>query len=241
MHHFDRVIAVSHATKQELVAAGVPSHLVTVIHNGIDTEVWKPQQVRPILREELGVERDCPVVGYVGRITSEKDLNTWLLAARAVGQHYPQAHFVLVGDGRDETLLTHLQKQATELGIAERVHFPGYREQLLSVYTSFDLFVLSSRREGICNSLLEAMAMELPVVTTDAGGTRELVCNGETGYIVPQRDVDGLAHAMMKLMNNASLRQRMGRAGRERIEREFSFRQRLQCIEALYTAVLETT
>jgi glycosyltransferase involved in cell wall biosynthesis len=82
------------------------------------------------------------------------------------------------------------------------------------------------------------MAMELPVVTTDAGGTRELVGDGQTGYIVPQRDVDGLVQAIMRLMHDGSLRQRMGRAGREQVESEFSFKQRLQRIEALYTAVL---
>jgi glycosyltransferase involved in cell wall biosynthesis len=125
-----------------------------------------------------------------------------------------------------------------KLGLAERVHFLGYRAQLLPIYTSFDLFMLSSRREGICNSLLEAMAVGLPVVTTDAGGTSELVLDGQTGYIVPQRDVNGLARATIKLINDASLRQRMGRAGRERVETEFSFRLRLQRIEALYATVL---
>jgi glycosyltransferase involved in cell wall biosynthesis len=82
------------------------------------------------------------------------------------------------------------------------------------------------------------MAVGLPVVTTDAGGTSELVLDGQTGYIVPQRDVNGLARATIKLINDASLRQRMGRAGRERVEAEFSFRLRLQRIEALYATVL---
>lgn len=226
LRRFGRVIAVSQATKQEMVAAGIPSHLITVLYNGIDTEVWTPQRVCATLREELGIGRDCPIIGYVGRITPEKDLDTWLRAASIVGHYSPEAHFVVVGDGRDGTLLGHLQKQAMELSLAERVHFLGYRTQLLPIYASFDLFLLSSRREGICNSLLEAMAMELPVVTTDAGGTRELVCDGQTGYIVPQRDVDSLVQAMMKLIHDTSLRQRMGRAGRERVEREFSFRDR---------------
>jgi glycosyltransferase involved in cell wall biosynthesis len=238
MRRFDRVIAVSHATMQEMVAAGVPPHLITVIYNGIDTDVWTPHQVRTALREELGLDPACPLVGYVGRITPEKDLDAWLHAASIVGQHSLEVHFVLVGDGRDGTLLGHLQKQVRKLGLAERVHFLGYRAQLLPIYTSFDLFMLSSRREGICNSLLEAMAVGLPVVTTDAGGTSELVLDGQTGYIVPQRDVNGLARATIKLINDASLRQRMGRAGRERVEAEFSFRLRLQRIEALYAAVL---
>jgi len=155
-----------------------------------------------------------------------------------VGQHSTEAHFVLVGDGREGALLDNLQKQAMELGIAERVHFLGYRAQLLPIYASFDVFMLSSRREGICNSLLEAMAMGLPVVTTDAGGTRELVLDGQTGFIVPQRDVDRLAHAIIKLINDPTLRERMAHASRERVEGQFSFRRRLQRIEALYASVL---
>lgn len=238
MRRFDQLIAVSHATKREMMAAGVPSHLITVVHNGIDTEVWSPHQVRATLREELGLDPTCPVVGYVGRLSPEKDLETWLCTAGIVGQHYPEAHFVVVGEGQDGKLLAHLRQRAMELGIAARVHFLGYRVQLLPVYAAFDLFMLSSRREGICNSLLEAMAMGLPVVTTDAGGTRELVLDGQTGYIVPQRDIDSLAHAIIKLINDAALRQRMGHAGRERVEDEFSFRRRLQRIEALYAAVL---
>jgi glycosyltransferase involved in cell wall biosynthesis len=238
LRRFDRVIAVSHATKREMVDAGVPSHLITVVHNGIDTDIWSPHQVRASLREELRLDPSCPVVGYVGRLSPEKDLVTWLYAAGIVGQHCPETHFVVVGEGQDGQLLAHLRQQAMELGIAAQVHFLGYRAQLLPAYAAFDLFMLSSRREGICNSLLEAMAMGLPVVTTDAGGTRELVIDGQTGYIMQQRDVDSLARAVIKLINDASLRQRMGHAGRDRVEKEFSFRQRLQRIEALYTAIL---
>jgi glycosyltransferase involved in cell wall biosynthesis len=178
------------------------------------------------------------VIGYVGRIIPEKDLETWLRAAALVAQRYADAQFVLVGEGRDGVTLGQLQRLATALGIAERVHFPGYHAHLLPVYGSFDLFMLSSRREGLPNSILEAMAVGLPIVTTDVAGTSELVLDGQTGYVVPQGDVDRLAQGLMTLLADQQLRQRMGQAGRERIEREFSFTQRLQCIEALYARVL---
>jgi glycosyltransferase involved in cell wall biosynthesis len=238
MRRFDRVIAVSHATKQGLVAAGVPAHLIAVMHNGIDATIWAPQQVRTTLRAELGLDHVCPVVGYVGRLAPEKDLDTWLRVAALLGQQYPEIHFVLIGDGQNGACLAHLQQQAMALGIAARVHFLGYREQLLPAYAAFDVFFLSSRREGICNSLLEAMAMALPVVTTDAGGTRELVQDGKTGYILPLQDVQGLTHALARLVHDATLRRRMGHAGRERIEGEFSFTGRLRRIEALYAQIL---
>jgi glycosyltransferase involved in cell wall biosynthesis len=238
MRHFDHLIAVSHATKDEMVAAGIPENLVSVIHNGIDTDTWSPRHATSALREELGLDQACPVIGYVGRIMPEKDLDTWLRAAALVARQYPEAQFVLVGEGRDGDTLGQLQHLATELGIAEQVHFPGYRAHLLPVYGSFDLFVLSSRREGLPNSILEAMAVGLPVVTTDVAGTSELVLDGQTGYVIPQGEVDRLAHAMVTLVADKQLRQRMGHAGRERIEREFSFTRRLQRIEELYARVL---
>jgi glycosyltransferase involved in cell wall biosynthesis len=238
MRRFDHLIAVSHATKHEMVAAGIPPKLISVIHNAIDTDTWSPQHVTSALRKELGLDQACPVIGYVGRIMPEKDLETWLRAAALVAQQYPEAQFVLVGEGRDGGTLERLQRLATTLGIAERVHFPGYRAHLLSVYGSFDLFVMSSRREGLPNSILEAMAMGLPVVTTDVAGTSELVLDSQTGYVVPQGDVDRLAHAMVTLVADKQLRQGMGQAGRERIEREFSFTHRLQRIEALYAKLL---
>jgi glycosyltransferase involved in cell wall biosynthesis len=238
MRRFDHLIAVSHATRNEMVAAGVPPHLISVIHNAIDTEEWAPRSIRPTLREELGIPQDSLVLGYVGRIMPEKDLDTWLRAAAVVGRQYPETRFVLVGEGRDTSTLGQLQRLATDLGIAERVYFPGYRARLLPVYAAFDLFVLTSRREGLPNSVLEAMAMGVPVVTTDVAGTKELVLHEQTGYILPQGDVTGLAQAIATLAGNAQLRQAMGLAGRQRVEHEFSFPGRLQRIEALYGQIV---
>lgn len=238
MRRFNHLIAVSHATKGEMIAGGVRPDMISVIHNAIDIEVWSPEQATTTLKEELRLEQAFPVVGYVGRIMPEKDLETWLRAAALVARQYPEARFVLVGEGRDGVTLGQLQQLAANLGIADRVHFPGYRANLLPVYATFDLFFLSSRREGLPNSILEAMAMGLPVVTTDVAGTKELVVDGRTGYVLQQGDVEGLARAMIGLVDNDQLRQEMGRAGRERIESQFSFTNRLRCIEALYAKVL---
>jgi len=238
MRRFDHLIAVSHATKGEMVAAGVPPDLIRVIHNGIDAETWAPGRGSSSLREELGLDQAFPVIGYVGRIMPEKDLDTWLRAAALVSQRYPAARFVLVGEGKDGSTLDQLRRLAAELGIAGKVHFAGYRENLLPAYAAFDIFFLSSRREGLPNSILEAMAMGLPVVTTDVAGAKELVLDGQTGYVLPQGDVHGMACAIIALTDDEIFRQRMGRRDRERVEREFSFTTRLQCIEALYENAL---
>jgi glycosyltransferase involved in cell wall biosynthesis len=238
MGRFDHLIAVSHATKNEMVAAGIAPQLVTVIRNGIDTDAWAPSRSSASLRKQLGLEQAFPVVGYVGRIMPEKDLETWLRAAALVAARFSESQFVLVGEGKDGAILDQLEGLARDLGIAGRVHFIGYREDLLPVYSTFDIFVLSSRREGLPNSILEAMAMGLPVVTTDVAGAKELVIDGTTGFVLPQVDVNGLTKSIMILADNESLRRRMGIAGRKRVESDFSFAGRLCRIEALYKEII---
>jgi glycosyltransferase involved in cell wall biosynthesis len=238
MRRFDHLIAVSHATKEEMVGAAVPSDLISVIYNGIDTDAWAPKRALGSLRDELNLRQAFPVIGYVGRIMPEKDLQTWLRAAALVAKRYPQARFVLVGEGKDNSCLEQLKRLSVELGIAERTYFPGYRSDLLPVYASFDLFFLSSRREGLPNSILEAMAMGLPIVTTDVAGAKELVVNGETGFVVPQQDADRSAYAILSIVGDDHRRLCMGRAGRQRVEREFCFSHRIRRIEDLYEQIL---
>lgn len=238
MRRFDHVIAVSHATKAELVAAGLPSSLVSVIHNAIDTEVWSQRQSEAFMRQTLGVDNAFPVIGYVGRISPEKDLTSWLRAAASVAEQYPTARFVWVGEGRDDRLLNQLKDLAADLGIARNIHFLGYREDLQSIYAMFDVFFLSSLREGICNSLLEAMSMGIPIVATDAGGTKELMVNEQTGYMLPPSDVEAMAEALISLISNKISLEVMGRTARAHVESHFSFTTRLRHIEALYETVL---
>ena len=238
MRRFDHLIAVSHATRAEMVNAGIPANLVSVIHNGIDTDVWSPKRASGTFREELGLGLAFPVIGYVGRIMPEKDLETWLRAAMLVGERIPQARFVLVGEGKDNGTLGNLKRLANKFGIADRTYFPGYRSDVISVYAAFDLFLLSSRREGLPNSILEAMAMGIPVVATDIGGTKELIVAGESGYMVAEGDAAGMARAMIDLICNEHLRKSVGRAAQRRIEEKFSFVSRLRRIETLYEKVL---
>ena len=239
MRRFDHVIAVSHATKEEMVVAGVPSDLISVIHNGIDTATWSQRQVNLSMREALGLSNAFPIIGYVGRISPEKDMKNWLRAAALITREYPTAQFVIVGEGRDDNLSHELKNLADALGIGSQVHFLGYREDLPSIYATFDLFFLSSRREGICNSHLEAMAMGIPIVATDVGGTKELIADGQTGYLLSAGDVEGMARVLLALIRDESLRKNVGSAARKHIEDKFSFASRLKCIETLYERIID--
>ena len=179
------------------------------------------------------------MIGYVGRIMPEKDLETWLRAAAAAGARVPEARFVLVGDGRDGQTEQQLKELARTLGIGARTVFAGYRKDLLSVYATFDVFMMSSLREGLPNSILEAMALGLPVVTSDVAGAKELVADGVTGFVRPQRDAAALAAAVTNLVVDTDLRARMGAAGRRRVESNFSFTGRLTRVENLHDRVVE--
>lgn len=239
MKRFDHLFAVSKATKEEMVAEGIPEAQVTVLYNGIDTESWSRNCVKTTVRDELEVPQNSLVIGYVGRIMPEKDLDTWIRSAAIVAKQYPQAKFVLVGEGKDGTTHDELKALASSLGVADQLIFPGFRRDLPRVYSAFDVFVMSSLREGLPNSILEAMALGIPVVSTDVAGAKELVVNDETGFIVEQRDFNNLAASILRILDHDSVRLRMGRAGRERVEAEFSFQQRLRKIEGLYRQILE--
>ncbi|WP_447859191.1 glycosyltransferase [Nitrospira calida] len=233
MRYFDHLIAVSDATKSAMVNAGLPSEKITVIHNAVDTTVWAPR-VANTFRSEFGLEGVFPLIGYVGRITEEKNLKMWLRVAANIAQRYPEARFVIVGDGASPRLHTELQKLATALNIADRVVFTGYRQDLQNVYAALDVFFMTSCREGLSNSILEAMAMGLPVVATDVGGTRELIENGNSGYLLPVGDSTGMTEALINLLGDPCLRTQMAMAARKRTEERFSFQLRLRRIEALY-------
>ena len=238
MKRFDHLFAVSKATQDEMVAAGIPESKITVLYNGIDTEAWSRVHVKTTLRQDLGIAESSPVVGYVGRIMPEKDLETWIRSAALVAERYPKAKFILVGEGRDGTTLDELKALAESLGIANQLIFPGFRRDLPRVYSAFDVFVMSSLREGLPNSILEAMALGVPVVTTDVAGAKELVVNEDTGFVVDQKDHRNLAASILKILDHDSLRTRMGQAGRQRVETEFSFLQRLRKIEDQYGRIL---
>lgn len=239
MKRFDHLFAVSKATQEEMMAAGIPQSKTTVLYNGIDTETWSREHIQSTVREELGIPQSSQVLGYVGRIMPEKDLETWIRAAAIVAKRYPHAKYVLVGEGRDGTTLDELKALAASLGIADQLIFPGFRRDLPQVYAAFDVFVMSSLREGLPNSILEAMALGVPVVTTDVAGAKELVVNNETGFVVDQKDVQGLASSILKILDHETIRSNMGLAGRERVENDFSFLQRLRRIEDLYSQILE--
>ncbi len=172
-----------------------------------------------------------PLVGMVGRLGWKKGYEFALQAFARVREQYPDLRVDIVGDGdlRDE-----LPRQAHALGLSETVRFLGQQTDVPRRMLGFDCYVLSSVIEGMPNALLEAMALGRPVVTTAAGGSAEVVVDGESGLVVPIRDADALAEAIARVLSEDLLAQRLGRAAAERARDHFSETAMLSSLDRLY-------
>jgi glycosyltransferase involved in cell wall biosynthesis len=218
------VVTISEYNRQLILEECGPSTTakVVVIHCGVDTAVIRP---RPAPAPSAGEQRPFRIV-CVGTLHEVKGQTYLLEACRRLSERGLQFTCHLVGDGPDRPRLS---KQARQGGIGDRVHFRGWltREEVRQVLDDADavaapsVLARSGSREGIPVALMEAMASGVPVVASRLSGIPELVVNDETGLLVEPRDVEGLAVALERLHGDAGLRRRLGKAGREKVEREF--------------------
>ncbi|MBI4697464.1 MAG: glycosyltransferase family 4 protein [Nitrospirae bacterium] len=216
-----------------MVESGIKADKIKVIYNGIDEKHWDRSNHHICLRKELRIPEDSIVVGTVGRIGNEKDYLTFLNVAKAVADKIDNVFFVIVGEGKGnekEELIAYARKA----GVIERVIFTGYRGDLLNVYKTFNIFLMTSITEGLPNTLLEAMSMGLPVVSTNVGGISELVVNDVSGFMYDVGDADGMAGKIIELISDKQSRLELSIASRRRIEEVFSFNKRLQIMEEYY-------
>ena len=219
--HIDGAIAVAKGQIPFLVDdKGYPSDRIEVVYNGIDLQDWSPAERDPAVLAEFGFGPDTPVVGILAMLRPEKDHETFLRAAQRVRENVPDARFLVVGDGVERE---RLEKLSAELGVDDAVVFTGRRTDVRSLLTVFDVSVLTSVTvETFPMSFLEAMAMERPLVTTRVGGVPEMIEEGENGYVVEMRDVEGLATALTKIVGDRNVARRMGLRSRALVEEKFT-------------------
>lgn len=211
-----------------------------VIFNGVDLETFRPGLDKSSCRESVGLPEGSLVVGTVGRLHPTKGQDTFIRAAHRVVQHREDVHFVIAGEdiSAGRTWEAHLKALAQSLGLAERVHFTGFRRDVPRVMGAMDCFVLASDVDPIPRGTQEAMACGLPVVATLSGGNVELIEEGETGYLVPVKDADAMARRLMELLADSSLRDKVGLAARKWAETHFSRQVHAQKVTECYEALL---
>lgn len=229
---FPRLIAVSSEIAGELIRHGADPTRVTTILNAIDHRQFRrdPAQV-PAARAALGLAPHHVVIGAVGRLEPQKRFDLLLDAFAMLHRANPHLRLVIAGDG---SLKQALHDQRRALRLEDSVILPGHIGDVRPLHHAFDLFAQSSDYEGTPNAVLEAMAMETPVIATEAGGTAELVRDGEHGRIIGIGRVDALIGALQAAMADPDATRFMVDNARRRVEGELSFETRVRRVERIY-------
>jgi starch synthase (maltosyl-transferring) len=207
---------------------------LTVIPNGIDPDPF--DQATPIPRKEIGLPEEAILALAVGRLDIQKGIPELLAASERVISHHPTWHLAIVGDGPLRAWL--LDQLASRPLLSGRVHWLGSRNDIPRLLKAADYLVQGSLWEGMPNVVLEAMAASRAVVATAVEGSRELVVSGDTGWLVPPRDPDALASALLNAARDPKLCEVAGSRGRMRVERHYSLRRAVAAYESLWASVL---
>lgn len=225
------VIAICRSIQSVLVEAGVNPDLIRVVYEGVDLD-WYDQLEKPPFERGL----DEVLIGMVAHMSHEKGHADLLQAASLLASRFPEARYILIGDG---ALREDLRRQCRQSRLEGLVRFTGFRDDSEALMKHLDIFCLPSHSEGFSSALLAAMANRLPSVVTRVGGNRELVLDGETGFLVPPADPPELAEALWRLLQSPRLRHRMGQAARVRVEENFTLEKKIAQTEAVYRRLLE--
>jgi glycosyltransferase involved in cell wall biosynthesis len=212
-----RVFAVSENLKQHIVAEGFPSARVSVVYNGIDPGPLPDEQGRRRVRMSLGIPEETFAIATVARLDPVKDLDVLVRAVTSLARRLP-AILLVVGDGSERR---HLEDFARGLENGHCIRFLGHRDDVQDVLAGCDAYANSSISEGISLTILEAMAVGLPIVATRVGGTPEIL-DESCGRLVPARDPERLSAALSELASQPATRAQLGHAGRARVEQRFT-------------------
>ena len=237
LSHYDQVICVSEDLYQSCRAAGVPDHKCWHVPNAIDIEEFSRHMSVRDAKRQLGLDETRLVVGAVGRLSPEKGFDQLIRAVATLVLDGFDLELLLAGEGDAEK---ELQDLAVELQIDDRVHFLGFRTDTIELYQAMDVFALSSLREGLPNVVLEAMAMEVPVLATRVAGVPNLITDGENGLIVPPNSTRRFIEGLRSLASSPEQRRRLANQGRKTIEENYSFARRMSTIKDIYDLTLET-
>lgn len=232
---YERVICVSDDLFEACAAAGVPSDRLILLENGIDATEYARRKSVAEAKAALGFPVGTPLIGAVGRLSGEKAFDVLIRSVKSLLTAGRDVRLVIVGEGGDRPAL---EKLIAELGVADRVTLAGWQADVRGYFEAMDVFALSSLREGLPNVVLEAMALEVPVVATRVNGVPRLVQDGRNGLLIESGDPAPLAAALDRLLGDAALQAAFRAAGRETVEGRFSFATRMRKLKQIYDDLL---
>ncbi len=236
-HQVDRFICASGAIQAMLLHDGVRKDRTVVVHEGVDVE--RIAATSPLdLHHAFQLPAGCPVVGNVGALVPHKGQLGLVDATAILVRDVPDARVLIVGEGE---LRGELERRIRHHHLEAHVILTGFRNDIPSLLRGLDLFVMSSVTEGLGTSVLDAMSAGVPVVGTRAGGIPESIVDGETGLLVPVRDPEALAQAMMRMLLDRGARHGFGEAGQRRAREQFSADRMVDETAAVYAATAGTS
>jgi len=225
----DKIVCVSNAVKQYLISKNVPPPKLATIYKGHDVSWYQETKINQAL-SDFPIPADAFVVGFVGNIRPVKGVATLI---RAV-QYIPETtniYFLIIGEIRD----AEVRNQMSDPAVTSRAYFAGYKKNAAELMRRFNAFVMPSvAREGLPRALLEAMAQKIPPIVSNVGGMPEIVTDQENGLIVPPRDPEKLAEAILFLFNNPERGKKLGEYAKTRIEKDFNLHNTIHQTVALF-------
>jgi glycosyltransferase involved in cell wall biosynthesis len=232
-----RLLTVTEKVRDDLLASEIGrTDQYDVVPLGLDLERFEgAARLRGELRRELGLGPEAPLIGIIARLVPIKAHEVFLAVALKVSESFPDARFVIAGDGERRAVL---EAEAQRLGLRERVVFLGWRGDLDRIYADLDVVVLTSKNEGSPVALIEAMAAERPVVSTRVGGVADVLTHDVTGVLAEDGDSDGLAAAVVRLLREPETASRMATAARVAILGRYAAPRLLRDIDRLYVRLL---
>lgn len=236
-----RIVANSYAIRDEFVRQGGRADKVIVIHNGIDLDQFQPSRANGAVLASLGLSPETPVISIFSRLDRWKGHTYFLQAAARVSREYPDARFLIVGETTfdDQSYTEELVRLTHELGLKERVLYLGFRHDIAELMSASDIIVhASTLPEPLGLTPMEAQAAGKPVVAVGAGGVLETVVDEQTGLLIPPRNAEAMAEALLVLLRSPDRRRQMGATGRTRAESLFDLTTNARRVQDVYEALL---
>lgn len=211
-------IAVSEAIKRVMAEGGISPQKIDVVRSCIDLDKLDNAVISDV-RDAFGIGKDIIIIGNIAHMADHKGQIYLIRAANIIKNKYQNIKFIIVGDGE---LRSRLELETHKLGLNNILIFTGFRKDVISILASFDIFAFPSHLEGLGTSLLDAMSMRKPIVSTFAGGIPEVIENGINGILVPPKNHELFAKALIRLIEDRELRLKFGDAGRKIVEERFT-------------------